>query len=902
LPQSRHWASAFENASSAISAATPLLNDALPERRLVATHLLCQLDLPEAQKALLSLLADPDLRVALLAFSALAGVASTFVSSDLFEQLEQLLARLGSSAKTIGSGIWPWLLIRADAASVLHTMIECLGERNPVRLIVYLPRMNAWDRISTAEKLAELPIWDAAIRNELYRLLGDRSHRVHERVLTLVARHPLDEAGTAALELLLTRKRSDLRRGILTLLLQESDEAALFSAERLLTATHPLQRLAGLEMLNGLATDGRTIEQSRDQARRYSASRALFTTEEATLINAILAVGQGTGAPTRENVLGLISPEACTPRVLPRPRAFDLDTPAAYGCLRELDALVEEHRTTPVTAHSWRGSEEIVLGDLSWRFPFPKDAASIEEDVRTQLPLARVWLDWECERPAEFHDADGLELVRALLLAMRQCSSKGPLNGVFNLFAGNSALAQTSDSSQPAREGLQLSYPAVVNGVLGWLIPLQGISAAALDFLLDRAETTLAGISIAELESEESDQQQPWGHNDVRSHLLWQNESLQLLQRFFTWFPSSWTPAHIIRYWQLLHWLDQPTPALLRRRPPLKILLAAYRAGAATEADILDQLGGPVGHPHHYTGNGDLQMLTTRRPDPLLEEHPLLQRLVSALRQRILEIELERGEMPTVATALARSLRTSGGISVFVRLVTALTPTDFARGYVYDNESKGTTLSHLLRISYPAPDDTPEAFARQVAAAHLDHKRLVAAALYAPQWASYVEHVLGWPHFEDAIWWIYAHTKDVNWGVGQEIRATWQAQIAERTQLTAADLLEGAVDVAWFWRGYRGLGAERCEQVYTAAKYASSGSGHGRARLFADAMSGQVSAEQLHQRMFAGRHQDAVRALGLVSLPIDDDARDHEITARYAALQGTRRENSNSTCCPCPAS
>src|SRR6266581_746227 len=37
--------------------------------------------------------------------------------------------------------------------------------------------------------------------------------------------------------------------------------------------------------------------------------------------------------------------------------------------------------------------------------------------------------------------------------------------------------------------------------------------------------------------------------------------------------------------------------------------------------------------------------------------------------------------------------------------------------------------------------------------------------------------------------------------------------------------------------------------------------------------------------MCAGRHQDAVRALGLVSLPIDDDARDHEITARYAALQ-----------------
>ncbi len=879
------WASAFENASSALSAATPLLHDALPERRLVATHLLCQLDLPEAQAALLSLLADADLRVALLAFSGLAGVASTFASSDLFEQLEQLLARLGSSAKTIGSGIWPWLLIRADAARVLHTMIECLGKRTPTRLIVYLPRMNAWDRIHTAEKLADLPIWDEAIRSEFYRLLSDRSHWVHDRVLALVARHSLDNTGTTALELLLTRKRSSLRRGILTLLLKESDEAVLSSAERLLTAAHPLQRLAGLELLKALAADGRAIEQSRIRARTYSVSHAVLTTEEATLINAILAVGQGTEAPTRENVLGLISPDSCAPRVLPRPQAFDLDTPAAYGCMRELDALVEEHRTTPVTAHSWRGSEEIMLGDLSWRFPFLKDAASIEEDVRAHLPLARMWLDWEHERPAELHDADGLEMVRALLLARRQCSSRGPLNGVFNLLASNSVLAQTSDSSQPEREGLQLSYPAVVSGVLGWLVPLQGISVTALNFLLDVAETTLAGISVTELEREESDQRQPWGHNDVRSHLLWQNESLQVLQRFFTWFPDSWTPAHIIRYWQLLHWLDQQTPALSRRQPPLKVLLAAYRAGAATEADILDQLGGPVGHPHHYRGSGDLQMLTTRRPDPLLEEHPLLQSLVSALRQRILEIELERGEMPTAATALAFSLRTSGGISVFVRLVTALAPTDFARGYVYDNESKGTTLSHLLRISFPAPDDTPEAFAYQIAAAHLDHKHLVAAALYAPQWASYVERVLGWPHFEEAVWWIYAHTKDVNWGVDQEIRATWRAQIAERTPITAADLLDGAVDVAWFWRSYRGLGAERWEQVYTAAKYASNGSGHGRARLFADAMTGRVSAEQLHQRMFARRQQDAVRTLGLVSLPIDDKARYHEITARYAALQ-----------------
>jgi hypothetical protein len=585
------WAIAFEDASSAISTATPLLCDAIPERRLVATHLLCQLNLPEAQAALPPLLADPDLRVALLAFNGLAGVASTFASSDLFEPLELLLARLRGSAKTIGSGIWPWLAISADPTIILHTMIECFGEREPMRLIAYLPRMGERDRVSTAEKLADLPVWDVAMRTELYRLLGDRSRWVYERVLELVASHPLDEAGIAALELLLTRKSSALRRGILTLLLKESDEAVLSSAERLLTASHPLQRLAGLELLNKLATDKRAIEQSRESVRTYYASHAALTTGEVSLIDAIIAVSRSTEAPTRENVLGLISPEACTPRVSPRPLAFDLATPAARGCLRALDALVEEHRTTPVTAQTWRGSEEILLGDLSWMFPFPKGTASIVEDAHTHLPLAQVWSDWERERPTELHDTDGLELLRALLLSMRQRSLKGHWSDAWNL------LVKKNDSSQPEQEVLQLSYPFVVEGVLGWLVPLQGISAAALDFLLDMAETTLGGISIAELTREHPDQRQQWAHNAVRGQLLWKNESLQVLQQFFTWFPDSWTSAHITRYWQLLHWLDQPTPALPRQPPPLNVLLAAHRVGAATEADILDHLGCPVDYP-----------------------------------------------------------------------------------------------------------------------------------------------------------------------------------------------------------------------------------------------------------------------------------------------------------------
>ena len=70
----------------------------------------------------------------------------------------------------------------------------------------------------------------------------------------------------------------------------------------------------------------------------------------------------------------------------------------------------------------------------------------------------------------------------------------------------------------------------------------------------------------------------------------------------------------------------------------------------------------------------------------------------------------------------------------------------------------------------------------------------------------------------------------------------------------------GAVDVAWFWRSYQALGKERWDEVYAAAKYASGGTGHARARLFADAMTGAGreiwKAEEGRGSVFHGMNSD----------------------------------------------
>jgi hypothetical protein len=360
--------------------------------------------------------------------------------------------------------------------------------------------------------------------------------------------------------------------------------------------------------------------------------------------------------------------------------------------------------------------------------------------------------------------------------------------------------------------------------------------------------------------------------------------SLSLLHQYRCGHALYWTAEHTIRHWQLLHWLDQPLPGLPRQRPPVHIVIDAYYAGGATEADILEQLGGPVDTHGYYHRAGELHSFSMRKPASQIEKDPVLQRLVATLRARILEIELERGEMTTEATALAHSLRYSGGTDVFIRLLAILTLEDIMRTDIH-GEGRAATLSHLLRASYPDPEDGYNEFVRRIKALHPDPALLIAVAVYAPQWARYIERALDWPDFEETIWWLHAHTRDAHWNVEQELLQTWKAQIAERTPLDAQDLLGGAVDVNWFWRCYQGIGQERWEQLYAAAKFASGGNGHGRARLFADAMTGKLSVTELLKRVNDKRQQDAVRALGLVPLPNHPAEREAEITRRYVTLQ-----------------
>lgn len=871
------WSIAFDDAVAAVKPAAALLSDPNVERRFVGAHVLGYLGLNKSQEALLAALEDDDLRVVVRALMGLQRYADrSLANTDLFERIERALPRFPRQKRELSPIVWPWLKLTAERQAAAGALLWSLGDRSPKRLLPHLSAMAPHARAAVVRLLAEAPARDAEIRDALFSLVGDSSRWVREQALKALAEHRVTAQEAIQLEGLLTRRSGDLRRGVLSILLNQKDEAALASVERLLGVTDLQQRLAGLDLLRQMVEAERASDRCRALAAQYRAQHPRATDAELQVLDVLLARPQEIA--TLENALGLLDPAQRTAPTPPRARykrgflskPKSLVTPAAIACLSGLDALVQRHRTIPITVEMWEGAQrEELLGNVRWGIPRPRPDVPPQEDA-VRLPLREVWEEWWAERPRSMRDDDGLELLRALAALFARLPFPAQATGW---------LADVLPFLVGADDQVQVQYPYPVETILLWLMRLYP-QAGAVNVLLDNVETTLALVPEVEI------RRAPRGPHEIgwrgnRALLTW----LHLARLHRAYHPDLWQDGHHVRLWGLLRWMDEPGLPVERYRPTLEDVLAAFHAGGASEADLFDHLLGP--RPEIRYGRSqfhDLWQLSGRKPHPLVERYPALREIVRRCRERILEVEWERGEMPTAASAPALALRYTGGMEALVRLVRALGQENLVRGWIYDSLSKAAVFSHLIRATAPTESDTPEAFADQVRAARIPQKRLIEVAIYAPQWATFVEHTLEWPGFADAVWWIHAHTKDTAWRVDQEIREMWNAQISEYTPLSGQQLLDGAVDVAWFLRAYATLGAERWERLYKAARFASGGGGHTRAQLFADAMLGRVERAELLERIAQKRHKDAVRALGLLPLA-EGQARDADLLERYRALQ-----------------
>lgn len=806
---------------------------------------------------------------------------------DLFEVMGRYYEAMPKKETKPKALLWPWLEIGEEKHTPARALAAIAGP-DPMRMLPYAEGLDSWACAEFMRKLVgRFGIHDSGKRTPvkgplspeaidfLVRMTVDARKEVHGEAFDCL-KHKNVAVSQGEADLLarnLHRVAATFRKGAIERLAKLKPDDRLAVAERLLGDKHAKRRAAGLELCATLIEQDTKADEARALIKAHEAALGDNETKGA----AARLVAGAVEEPSADDCFGLLPPNGRAKAIEPRFVGVAKDTKAARACLRSLAELFKEHADTEIEADPdyyetrERGRRERI-GDY---FPGPRRISPrFGENPNAnldRLPLREVWLEWAEGRPADLRDDDGLELLRAWVLAEHADHEKW------------------FDSLKRKTFGTtQYETRWAFNNLVDWL-PLLKPSEAHLPYLVQIAEDRLATfIKTGDFQIIKM----PYGGKStpLAGDLAVASELLVYS------YEAAKQSEHIARLARIkMLALDLKIPDSTDG-PSIEDFCLAYDAGYLNEHDFAYLLLAPRPDRHwnqpERLGFGPIKQASGLKPHQSLATRPKLQAVVTAVRDRLIDIELTRGERPSTATDAAAEVRYAGGAQTLFRLITAMGKDKLHRGgfYFYSEQpTRPASLSRLISVTAPGEGDTLETFSKLYKKHNITPARLLEVAIYAPQWARHAEKALDMPGLEDAAWWIHAHTKQSDYFRDEEFREIWNAQIHERTSLTGDDLLDGAVDVAWFHETYSTLGSENWQAVVKAAKYASSSGGHKRAELFAQAMLGQAKPAELEARIDKTRHQDSLRALGLV--PLASKTAQAETLRRYKLMQEYKRQS-----------
>lgn len=255
------------------------------------------------------------------------------------------------------------------------------------------------------------------------------------------------------------------------------------------------------------------------------------------------------------------------------------------------------------------------------------------------------------------------------------------------------------------------------------------------------------------------------------------------------------------------------------------------------------------------------------------------EKIYDTLIEEVVGTELKRGDTETKYTVDIGNLNRIYGAEKLAAILSALGSETLDRSPYYTKKTKKESLSHLLAVCVPLPEDNADTLRKAVEGTDISEKRIIEAAMYSPEWLDIAEKYLGWEGFKSACYYFIAH-------MNEYFDDRRRAIIAKYTPLTAEELNAGAFDISWFKSAYETLGKKRFDMIYDAAKYISDGAKHSRARKYADAVLGKMNAEETVKTISDKRNKDLLMAYALIPIKDEDD-----ICARYLYLQQFLKES-----------
>lgn len=861
------------------------------EFRILATQWLGESRIPEAGSVIELLATDQDPWLAARALETLRFFGDP--SPAVFQATEDLLNRWPDEPITLSYSALHPATTTYDRLNAIRSLLRHREDLPFARLEPWLDEIVKLAGSDLIHHLRGREQLEPGERQLLLDLAGKGRQRVRLGALELLAKAPLRTGDAEQLEPVLRGKAEAIRRSVIRLLTQQDAGDAVASARRLWSGSEGLKanqltKDAAAEILSLLAETGGAAETSEAAETGAVAELATELLGQDPSEEQQVFLKAAAGTPDDEDALdpafGLFTEADRTPAVQPTmpDGRVELVSNTAGELLLALDALVTEHRDLEVTIRDRRGNTtERLLGELrTYPSPFDRPTGRNRGEV-VDRPLKSEIEDCWAAHQSRHPDSDGLEVFRALILLENSYyseSSGGFLQPMAHSIAATGEL-----------DPVRLEHRRIVDSMLDWLLAptLSEIEPDQLLKLMLAECSFVTPNNLATTVPPESLEENPrWRLRDIRLAVPTSSWMYKLLG-YHQYLGSELDDQQFARLFGMLRWLQQPLPDSECRPIVPEILYSAHHRRIATDADLLDDLLGLSANRSYdgrYQPSPMLTRLTAHERQDLLKRLPKAVQVADRLRDRVVGIELRRGELPTGASQYVQALGCIEGAELVLDLLSALGSADLIRGWT-SNESKSGQISALVRKSFPLAGDEGPDFKRLAKQKGVGSQRLVELAIYAPQWSALVEEALGWKGLADAVWWLHAHTKDRGWTVGREVLESWQSTIAQMTTLTPEDLVDGAVDVDWFQRLHPVLGPKRWTVVYDAAKLSSSGVGHNRAKLFADAMLGKLDHAKLTERIERKRHQDSVRALGLLPLPKAKRRRADELFERYSLIR-----------------
>lgn len=898
------WAQGVLNVEQCYPLIKELYEKGTIEKRCLALYFanqtkVAKLELEFAEKAL----AEEHLKVlywGLRSFDSYTFSGKHLVSDPyglrIFRTLEKQLTQIPPKGKSFSSVVFSWLSFDIHPSMVYQVMLRLIdaSKEDDVRLILpHFPKMAVHNREKVTRLI--LPTYYPYYNNNddekpkvlnnfqrefAFSILKDRGQLIRDTGMNALKDAVLSDEEVQQFELLLKRKSAETRKSVIQLILKKDNTQIVASTERLVKSKSMDQRLAALDILNQVYT----IESLKDwvvtTAQAYQ-KRPKLTEAEGILLKKIIATESTSQEYTWENGLGLYNPKTKTESQQPKglktgeyvertkTNSFGLSMPAKKleKSLQDLHRLIEKHQDYEYEVTNWGGHKEmVVLGNNFRQISNDLDENATREDHIQNYPLSEVWIDWY--KASELSPCDLFLLDQNKNLSEEEDDeTKTKVSKLFEKYTYYPKIPKMGDYywQNPIYKILNL---------LVYAFPYEH-KVAFLKGLVTQLMSVVPKSEIHKVEIVSNS----W-RTDVNT---WRDlYAFNIPYRAYANQSFEFSEAEFKEFWAMEFWCKSTLPKEADESeyllPKLRDTARAYELNLITEDELYSRV----------LKSDAIRALTEKNKHPkdfkYMERFPFLEGIIEKCRDRILEIELARGDSSTVVTPLAQSLSAIYGIHNFIQIFRALGKENLNRGYVWSRSdySKKQILSELLKGCSPLKTETQADFNRLIKASKLSEKRLIEAAVYAQQWIPFVSAYLNWKGLDAAIWWLHAHTNSYH-------TAETETEIAKYSKVPVIDFKDGAVDTEWFRTAYKSMGKAKWKVLYDAAKYISDGRGHKRAQLYADVVLGNTKITEVTKRVKDKRNQDYLRVYGLV--PLSRANRDKDLLKRYQYLQRFKKES-----------